>query len=118
VVIQAFYHAQISVSGDRKVARNPLLHIASTVRCKRIKPFATKADNLTFQIELQKKMIHNSRHTFPFKSSNFYPTAQKKDACPHLAHCQATRANAKPKLAKEPNLPLAFKTDASFKLVN
>jgi hypothetical protein len=31
VVIQAFCPAHSSVSVDRKVARNPLLHIASTV---------------------------------------------------------------------------------------
>jgi hypothetical protein len=34
VVIQAFCPAQTSVSVDRKVARNHLLHIASTVVCK------------------------------------------------------------------------------------
>jgi len=31
VIIQAFCPAQTSVRLDRKVARNPLLHIASTV---------------------------------------------------------------------------------------
>lgn len=36
MVIQAFYPAQTSVSMDRKVARNPLLHIASTVIHKAI----------------------------------------------------------------------------------
>jgi hypothetical protein len=47
VVIQAFYPAQTSVSVDKYEARNPLLHIASTVgnKCKKTetnRQFATK----------------------------------------------------------------------------
>jgi hypothetical protein len=38
VVIQAFCPAQTSVSVDRKVDRNPLLHIASIVSRKLRKP--------------------------------------------------------------------------------
>ncbi|KKP52834.1 MAG: hypothetical protein UR43_C0010G0025 [candidate division TM6 bacterium GW2011_GWF2_33_332] len=47
MVVQAFYPAQTTVSVDRKVARNPLLHIASNVR-RNIKIKNTKDNMKTF----------------------------------------------------------------------
>jgi len=46
VIIQAFCPAQTSVRVDRKVARNPLLHIASTVMGNAIEVRAKKKNSL------------------------------------------------------------------------
>lgn len=44
----------------------------------------------------------------------FFPPAKRKKPNPHLAHCQAPQANAKPKLAKEPNFPSRIRSETKL----
>ena len=61
MVIQAFCPAQTSVWVDRKVARNPLLHIASAVTNKPKKNGT--ADNLLLKDRKRKTDIMNNQRT-------------------------------------------------------
>ena len=93
---------------DRKVARNPLLHIASAVTCK-----AKKRETAEHKLKILKRELENViRKLFDWKDFVFadplLPFGTSREANAHCTHLQIAQANPPPKFAKECNLAPAI----------